>query len=437
MLHETGSEKIKYTESDDLSKATQRKLFWRLIPIIFLSLILNQLDKINIAFAKLQMSHDVGLSPEAYGFGAGIFFVGYCAFEIPSNIMLYRTGARYWISRILLSWGIISACMMFVDSKTTFYVFRFLLGVAEAGFAPGLILYISEWFPVKKRGQMIAAFMLAIPISGIVGAPLSTFLMTSVPFGISLHGWQWMFLLEGIPAVILGFLFWFFMPDRIDDATWLDVKEKAALKASIGESNQESHNLGFIHGLVNSKVWILCLIYFLLVAALYGVSFWLPTIIRDLGVQNIRQIGLVAAIPFIMAAIAMPLLSSKADRTGKNKIYLAMTALVGAAGLILSVLLQESSVLSFVVLAIGAAAIFAFLPLFWTLPTMILRGKSAATGFALITCIGNLGGFFAPYLMGTVTSAYGSVRFGVVGLAVCAILSAVAIAFLPHKIDKQ
>ncbi|OBR54118.1 MFS transporter [Paraburkholderia tropica] len=411
------------------ARATDARTFWRLIPIILLSLIVNQLDKVNVAFAKLQMASDIGLSNTAYGLGAGIFFLGYCLFEIPSNMILHRVGARAWITRILITWGVLSACTMFVTGPRSFYALRFFLGVAEAGFAPGLMLYVSQWFPARTRGRIIAIFMTALPISGVIGSPLSTWLMTSAPGTMCLSGWQWMFLCEGLPAVLCGVAFWLLVPDTIDDAAWLTGAEKSALKAEVCASAQ--HSGSFASGLSDLRVWLLCVVYFLFVAALYGVSFWLPTLIKALGYTDIREIGSMTAVPYAAAVATMLILAWSSDRTGERRKHLAVAALLGAASLVLSVLLRANPAWSFAALIIAMAGIVTTIPLFWNLPTAFLKGASAATGFALITSIGNLSGFVAPLLVGTVTDATGNTDLAMYALAGVAVLGAVLVFFIP------
>ncbi|WP_345816897.1 MFS transporter (plasmid) [Paraburkholderia sp. PREW-6R] len=413
-----------------VDRATDAKLFWRLIPVILISLIVNQLDKVNVAFAKLQMAPDIGLSNTAYGLGAGIFFIGYCLFEIPSNMLLHRLGARVWITRILLTWGVLSACTMFVVGPKSFYVVRFLLGLAEAGFSPGIMLYVSQWFPARTRGRIIAIFMTALPISGVIGSPLSAWLMTSAPDFAALRGWQWMFLCEGLPAIACGIAFWFLVPDRIDDATWLDASEKAALTAEVGVVTAH-HSGSFARGLSDARVWLLCVIYFAFVAALYGVSFWLPTLVKALGFSGIRQIGLMTALPYAAAVVTMLVLAWNSDRTGERRKHLALAGLLGAACLVLSVLLRATPMWSFMALIAAMAGIVTTIPLFWNLPTAFLKGATAATGFALITSIGNLSGFVAPYLVGVVTDSTGSTASGMYALAFAAVVGVLLVFLVP------
>ncbi|KGD99810.1 MFS transporter [Achromobacter sp. RTa] len=419
-----------------VDRTTDSKIFWRLIPIILVSLVVNQLDKVNVAFAKLEMAPDIGLSSAAYGLGAGIFFIGYCLFEVPSNMLLHRLGARMWITRIMVTWGILSACTMFVTGPMSFYVVRFLLGVAEAGFAPGIMLYVSQWFPARTRGRVIATFMTALPISGVIGSPLSAWLMTASPDFLPIKGWQWMFLCEGLPAVFLGFLFWTMVPDRIDDARWLTSQEKAALKAEVGDTDQ--HRSGsFARGLSDGRVWMLCLIYFLFVAALYGVSFWLPTLIKTLGFSDLRQIGLLTALPYAAAVVTMLALAWNSDRTSERRGHLAAAGLLGGVSLALSVVWHADPWWSFGALIVAMAGIVTTIPLFWNLPTAFLKGATAATGFALITSIGNLSGFVAPYMMGAVSEATGATSMGMYTLACAAFAGVVFTLLVPARLVER
>ncbi|MBN3754327.1 MFS transporter [Paraburkholderia sp. Tr-20389] len=429
------SDALQTSSRASVSHAIDAKTFWRLIPIIVASLIVNQLDKVNVAFAKLQMAPDIGLSNTAYGLGAGVFFIGYCLFEVPSNMLLHRIGARTWITRILVTWGVLSACTMFVTGPTSFCVLRFFLGIAEAGFAPGIMLYVSQWFPARTRGRIIAIFMTALPISGMIGSPLSAWLMTSAPNAMGLRGWQWMFVCEGLPAVLCGVAFWFLVPNTIDEATWLTHAEKAALKAEV---DSHTHHTGsFASGLSDLRVWLLCVVYFSFVAALYGVSFWLPTLIKALGYSGIREIGSMTALPYAAAVVTMLVLAWSSDRTGERRKHLAFAALLGAASLVLSVLARGNATWSFIALIVAMAGIVTTIPLFWNLPTAFLKGAGAATGFALITSIGNLSGFVAPFLVGMVTDATGSTALAMYALAGVAVFGAVLVFIVPGALVER
>jgi nitrate/nitrite transporter NarK len=297
------------------------------------------------------------------------------------------------------------------------------------------MLYVSQWFPARTRGRIIAIFMTALPISGVIGSPLSAWLMTSAPGTMSLSGWQWMFLCEGLPAVLCGVAFWLLVPDTIDDAAWLTGAEKAALKAEVGAGAH--HSGSFASGLSDLRVWLLCLVYFAFVAALYGVSFWLPTLIKALGYTGIREIGSMTAVPYGAAVVTMLVFAGSSDRTGERRKHLAVAALLGAVGLVLSVLLRAHPTWSFVALVIAMAGIVTTIPLFWNLPTAFLKGAGAATGFALITSIGNLSGFVAPFLVGTVTDATGNTALAMYALAGVAVLGAVLVFLIPGALVER
>ncbi len=309
-----------------------RKVAWRIMPLLLICYIVAYLDRVNVGFAKLQMMQALGFSDVVYGLGAGIFFIGYFIFEVPSNIILHKVGARLWIGRIMISWGFLSAGMMLVSNETAFYIMRFLLGVAEAGFFPGIILYLTYWYPAQRRGRMTAMFMTGIPLAGVVGGPLSGYIMKSFDGVSTLAGWQWMFLLEGVPAILLGLIVILKMDDRISTATWLSEEERHLLEKNIAEDTQEKQDHSVMHVLSSGRVWFMALIYFSFVMGLYGVSFWLPTIIKAMGVADPLEIGLLSAIPYGAATIAMLLIAKNADRLRERRWHVAIPAVIGAIG---------------------------------------------------------------------------------------------------------
>jgi len=282
----------------EFESATYKRVAWRLSPLLLICYVVAYLDRVNVGFAKLQMSTDLGLSDAVYGFGAGIFFFGYFIFEIPSNVILHKVGARVWIARIMITWGIVSALTMFITTPTMFYVMRFLLGVAEAGFFPGIILYLTYWFPAERRGRMTTLFMTAIAVSGLIGGPVSGWIMKNFDNVHGMHAWQWLFLLEGIPSIIVGVLVLMFMDDSIAKAKWLSPQEREILERNIARDNIEKVDMPIRQVLANARVWVMSLTYFSFVMGLYGVSFWLPTIIKATGVTDALSIGLLSAIPF-------------------------------------------------------------------------------------------------------------------------------------------
>ncbi|MGG7650022.1 MFS transporter [Pseudomonas sp. ES4] len=411
------------------------KVVWRIMPLLFLCFLVAYLDRVNVGFAKLQMSTDLNFSETVYGLGAGIFFIGYFFFEVPSNLILYRVGARKWIARIMITWGIISALMMFVTTPTSFYVMRFLLGVAEAGFFPGVILYLTYWFPARRRGRAIAMFITGIPISGIIGSPLSGWILQAFNGVNGWAGWQWLFLLEGAPTVLVGLLVWRFLDDGIADAKWLDPEEKKILQDNIRADVGEKTSHSFKHLLRDTKIWILALIYFGVLMGLYGVSFWLPTLIKATGVERPLDIGLLSAIPYIVAIIAMNLINRSSDRHAERRWHFAIPAVLGGLGLIFSAVFAQNPVYSIIALSVGCAGILTICPLFWTLPTAFIGGAAAAGGIALINSLGNLSGFVSSYLIGFLKDLTHSTSIGMYMLGgVLFVCAALVIGLIPARL---
>lgn len=411
-----------------------RKVAWRIMPLLLVCYIVAYLDRVNVGFAKLQMMQALGFSDVVYGMGAGIFFIGYFLFEVPSNIILHKVGARLWIGRIMISWGCLSAAMMLVSNETAFYIMRFLLGVAEAGFFPGIILYLTYWYPAQRRGRITAMFMTGIPLAGVVGGPLSGYIMKSFDGVSALAGWQWMFLLEGVPAIILGLIVILTMDDRISAATWLSEEERQLLEKNIAEDAQEKQDHAVLHILSSGRVWLMAFIYFSFVMGLYGVSFWLPTIIKAMGVADPLQIGLLSAIPYGAATIAMLLIAKNADRLRERRWHVAIPAVVGAIGLLLSVLWADNTLLAMAALTLATACIITTLPLFWSLPTAFLAGTGAAAGIAMINSLGNLAGFVSPYAVGWLKQASGTTSSGMFLLAGSLVLGAILTISVPAKL---
>jgi D-galactonate transporter len=409
----------------DAESRTYRKVAWRLIPFLFLCYVVAYLDRVNVGFAKLQMLSDLKFSETAYGLGAGIFFIGYFLFEIPSNLILHRTGARRWIARIMITWGFLSATMMFVRSEPMFYLLRFLLGAAEAGFFPGIILYLTYWFPAQRRGRIVALFMTAIAMSGVVGGPLSGWIMTAFAGVNGWAGWQWLFLLEGLPAVLIGVTVLFYLDDSIDAAGWLQPSEKALLKAAIAKDNTGKVHLSVGQTLRDPRVLLLSALYFCFIMGLYGVSFWLPQLIKGLGVKGLMDIGLLSAIPYGVAAIAMVAVGRSSDLSAERRWHLIVPALVGAIGLVLAGVFGSTPLLGMAALTLGTVGVLSTLPVFWTLPTALLGGSAAAAGIALINSVGNLAGFLSPYMVGAIKDATGQTTLGLYCLAASMVLGAI------------
>lgn len=411
--------------------ATYRKIGWRIIPLLIVCYFVAYLDRVNVGFAQLQMKGDLGFSDAVYGLGAGIFFLGYFVFEVPSNLILHRVGARVWIARIMITWGIISAATLFVRTPAEFYLMRFLLGLAEAGFFPGIILYLTYWYPQARRSQMTAWFMSAVPLSGLIGGPVSGWILHHFHGQHGWAGWQWLFLLEGIPAVVLGVVVLLWLDNGIHSARWLDADEKARLQAVLDHESGSKPAHGTWQGLANPRVWLMALIYFSVVIGLYGLSFWLPLLIKSTGVTDPLAIGWLVAIPYAVSAVAMIVVGWHSDRRGERRWHVAIAALVGAFGLALSTLWNTDTALAMIALTLATVGIMVVLPLFWALPSAFLAGSAAAAGIALINALGNLAGFFGPSIIGWVKQATSSASGGIWVLAGFMVLCAVLVLLTP------
>jgi sugar phosphate permease len=404
------------------------KIRRRLIPFLFLLYIVAYLDRINVGFAALQMNEALGLSATAFGLGAGVFFLSYTAFEIPSNVILARVGARFWIARIMISWGLVSAGMMFARTAAHFYVLRFLLGAAEAGFFPGIIYYLTQWVPRRERARTIAAFMTATLMAGVIGGPLSGALLSMHGLG-GLDGWQWLFLLEGAPAVACGFVVRFWLPDGPADAPWLSAGERRLLLATLArEADGESHARSAAWAALRSgRTWLLAGVYFTVPVALYTISFWLPQIVRTATRGSDFEVGLLSAIPYLVGAAGMLITARHSDRTGERRWHLVVAALAGGIGLAASAAAHSASsaIAALSVAMLGLASMFG--P-FWALATSSIGGVGAAAGIALINSMGNTGGFLGPSFVGYVRDVTGSFAWGLV--ATGAVLALVPFAAL-------
>jgi D-galactonate transporter len=410
-----------------------RKVTWRLLPLLFVCYIAAYLDRVNVGFAKLGMQSDLPLSDSIYGLGAGIFFVGYFIFEVPSNIILHRVGAGRWIARIMVSWGVISAATMFVNSVASFYIARFLLGVAEAGFFPGIILYLTYWFPAERRGRATSLFLTAIAVASIIGGPTSGWILHSMGGVNGWKGWQWLFLLEAIPSLVLGVVAWFYLEDRVTNAHWLTPAERELIARDI--LAEESHKLDdpLRKVVANPKVWISALVYFGIASGLYGVSFWLPTIIKAMGVQDPLDVGLISAIPWCFGVVAMYLVAASADRRREARWHTAVMCVVGAIGLVISVMASGSVTVAMIGLTLGTIGIMSALPVSWSTPTSILGGAAAAAGIAMINSIGNLAGFLIPFAIGVIKDATHSTDLGLYMLAALMVIGGLAELALPKR----
>ena len=398
-----------------------RKVTRRLLPVLMVCYVVAYLDRVNIGFARLQMLADLGFSETVYGLGAGMFFIGYFLFEVPSNMILHRIGARIWIGRIMITWGLVSAMFMFVRTPGMFYLLRFLLGIAEAGFFPGIILYLTYWYPSHRRARMIALFMTAIPMSGVFGGPLSGWIMKSFSGVNGWAGWQWLFLVEAIPAIVIGIAVLFYLDNGIRSAAWLSDDEKAMLEAHIEHDRAAAPVHPSLIALArDARLWRMCMIYFCCSMSQYGLTFWMPTLIQTAGVRDVLTIGLLTAIPYAAAAIAMILLGRSSDARRERRWHTALPMLMGAAGLAASTIAGTHTAVAVLCLTVAAAGIISAAPLFWSLPTAILRDSAAAAGIAAINSVANLGGFVSPYVIGGLKDLTHSTSPGM--YAVCAVL---------------
>jgi MFS transporter, ACS family, tartrate transporter len=405
--------------SSSLEVATVRKVTRRLVPFLFVLYVVCFLDRVNVGFAALQMNRDLGLSATAYGLGAGILFIGYALFEVPSNIILARVGARRWIARIAITWGLLSSAMMFVTGPYSFYAIRFLLGVAEAGFFPGIIFYLGNWFPARERARAISWFMTAIPISAVVGGPLSGALL-GLNGRLGLAGWQWLFLVEGLPSVMLGVAVLWFLTDRPSQATWLTAEERVWLDTHLiaeRAQRQAHHGISLRRVFTHRTVWELGIIYALASAGTYGLSLWLPQIIKSMSESSGDfAVGVMSAGPNLVAAIAMVLIGRHSDRTGERCMHVAACCAVAGLGFVMSAYLT-SPWMALVGLSIAAIGVNGRYGPFWALPSLFLTDEAAAGGIALINSLGAVAGFVAPYTIGIVRDVTGSFRGGLLFLA--------------------
>ncbi|AYJ88365.1 MFS transporter [Bacillus safensis] len=411
----------------NFEKKTIRKVTRRIIPLLFLLYIISYLDRANVGYAALEMNEALGLTSKMFGLVTGIFFIGYFLFEVPSNILMQKFGARVWITRILFTWGIISMATGFAQNATQLYIIRFLLGIAEAGLFPGIILYLTYWFRAKERASTIAMFMTAIAVSYIIGAPVSTLIIDHIHW-MNVPGWRWMFIIEGAPAVILGFVTYFYLTDRPEQAKWLTAEEKNWLMAELRKDEELREKQGrqassHKTALIDPKLWYLALIYFVYTAGTLGVGYWMPQIIKGLSsyLSN-TQIGFIATIPYIIASIVMNYWSRRSDRTGERRIHTALPLLV--AGLtLLSVGMVSNPFIAMIFITISLAAMYCFKGPFWSLPTMILSPATVAVGIAVINSIGNLGGFVGPYAVGWLKDATGKMQAGLIFLSMILIIA--------------
>lgn len=423
----------------DIEARTMRRVYWRLIPFLFLLLVVNYLDRVNIGFAALRMNGDIGLSASAFGFGASIFFVGYALFEVPSNIILHRVGARVWIARILISWGLVSGCMAFVEGEKSFYLLRFLLGVAEGGFLPGVVFYLTRWFPPEHRSKANSGVVAATALASVVGAPLSGAILSYMPDLLGLHGWQWMFLIEAAPAVILGLVVLVWLTERPAEARWLPADEKAWLvrRMLADDDGTAGHgDVGFWRVIRLGRVWALAALFTCFLTALYGVLLWLPQIVKGFGGLSDVEVGLLSALPFLCGGTAMILWGRHSDRTRERKWHLAASLTLAGLSLLGSAYAPNNT-LGFVCLCLAAAGIWGGLGIFWSFTGDFLSGGARAAGIALINTLAQLGGLIGPWMTGIIRDRVGSFSAALAAMAAAAFVAALIAALLTDRLARR
>ena len=429
-------------KSDPQEKAEfdlYKRIFWRIVPFLFLCYVVAFLDRVNVGFAKLQMAGHLGFSDAVYGFGAGIFFIGYFFFEVPSNLILERVGAKVWIARIMVTWGVISACMMLVETEFWFYTLRFLLGAAEAGFFPGVILYLTYWFPAARRCRMNALFLTAVAISNVIGAPISGSIMQFLDGVNGWQGWQWLFLLEGLPSVVVGILVLVLLDDGPKKAKWLTDSERALVLRHLAEDEEAKTVKGLRHRFTDvfrdGRVWALSFCYLCMMNGFYGVNFWMPTIIQEFGLdpQNYLEVGLLSMVPWGVAAVTMVLVGSHSDRTGERFWHSILPMLMTAAGLLGLALVGHAPLPSMVCLTMITTGLLTAIVVFWSIPAGFLSGTAAAAGIAWINSLGNLGGFFGPELIGRIRTSTDSTEIAFFMLTGLILLGAMTVMVMWYQ----
>lgn len=413
----------------EFEKSVYRKVTWRLIPFLFLCYIFAYIDRVNVGFAKLQMQQDLGISDAVYGAGAGIFFIGYFFFEVPCNIALQKIGAKRWLGPIMIVWGIVSACTMLVRTEFQFYAVRFLLGMVESGFFPGVILYLTFWYTSKHRAKMIAAFMTAIPLSGVLGGPVSGWVLESMSSVGGLRGWQWLYIVEAIPSILAGIAAFIFLQDDPSKAKWLNDEERALILHHLREEDakKKSHGAGrhnFKDAFRSGKIWALCFVYFGFVMGNYGIGFWLPQIVKETLTKDPFDIGLLTMIPWAAAAIVMVVVGHHSDKTGERCWHIALAGIAGALAFAVSAIPGISGVLGLAALTVATACLAAAYSTFWSLPTAFVTGAAASAGIAWINSVGNLAGYLSPFLVGVIRDATHSMTPALILLAACSLGSA-------------
>ncbi|VVD72371.1 MFS transporter permease [Pandoraea communis] len=424
-------------ERTTFEDATYRKVAMRFIPFLMLCYVVAYLDRVNIGIAKLNMLADLQFSEAAYGLGAGLFFVGYMLFEVPSNLIMHRVGARLWIARIMISWGLLSGIMAFVSAPWQFYVVRFLLGVAEAGFYPGVILFLTYWFPNRRRAKMTAIFQAGIPVAGLIGGPLSGWILDTFHQVGGHAGWQWVFVLEALPTIPLAIGVLLILTDRVKDAKWLTQAQRELIAHDIAQDDQGRPHMPMSQIVRDVRIGKIILMTFPAMMALYTLGFYLPTLIKDAGAVGGLQVGLLSAIPYCVAAIAMVAVGRSSDHRRERRWHLAGIMLLGSAGLVASVFAAQNLTLAIISLSVAAAGIISFSPIMWTLPTAFLGGATAAASIGAINSLANLGGFVSPYLIGWIRDTYHSTAPAIFIIAGSLVISAlIALSFDPKTVNR-
>ncbi|WP_186269611.1 MFS transporter [Burkholderia gladioli] len=419
--------------------AVIRKVAWRLMPLIMICYLFAFFDRINISFAKFQLQGDLGLSDTAYGLGASLFVIGYVLFEVPSNMLLYRVGARRWIARIMISWGIATAAMVFVHTEWQFYGLRFVIGAMEAGFAPGVLYYLTLWFPPSHRGRITSLLFLASAFSGLVGAPAAGLVLGHLNGALGMPGWHWLFLLGGVPCVLLGVLVMVQLKDRIEDASWLSGNEKAWLAGQIAQQSRHQQGGHSLLGALRTPGFLMLgLVYFLIQIASYGLNFWAPHLIRTAGTQNPTLIGLLTSVPYIAGAIAMVTVGRLSDASGERRKYVVALLLMASVGFFAAGYFDRQTTLLLVALAVIGAGVVASIPAFWALPPKLVTGAGAAGGIAVINTLGQLGGIVSPVMVGRVRDLTGSTTPALYVIALLSLLCALLVAYaLPASLRER
>lgn len=419
-------------------KAIYRKVARRVIPLLFVCYLFNYLDRVNVGFAKLQMLNDLGMSEQVYGLGAGIFFIGYLACGVPSNLVLERLGARRWVAVMMVTWGLFSTSLLFVQTPLGFYALRFLTGAAEAGFFPGVVLYLTRWFPRAQHGRVMTVFMSAIPISGVLGGPLSGWILGHFSRGQSgLAGWQWLFLLQGVPTIVLGIAVWIVLSDGIDSASWLDSDDRRALRDAFARDERSKSGVAsdsFRAVVRNPAIWRLGLLYFCIQSGVYAINFWLPTIIKTSGENDPFIIGLMSAIPYLAAVFFMIAMGRSADHRKERRWHLAIPLAIGAVGLLIASAATHNPSLSLFGMTLGGMGALTSLPMFWPLTNSYLGVTAMAGGLALINSAGQVAGFVSPYAVGWIKDATGGTEYALYALALAMVTGVVLVLRIPAQI---